>query len=116
MEMNFLKTKTTLIASFFAIITLIALSGLIINQPSQSEGCQGNTCIAPWGPVRMNQRPIYPMRGCGPNSCREFVRSAIIYPPANPQMPQQVVGSPPIGCGFTPGCGPAEMAPYWGSH
>ncbi len=72
--------------------------------PSFSGGCGGGNCsgnmqIAPWGPSNYQERPIYPMRGCGPNGCQKGWRSGIIYPPPTAPYGGQVVSSPPVGCG-----------------
>ncbi len=88
------------------------ISALFINaQPSKAGcGCAGASCtgnmnIAQWGPANYNERPIYPMRGCGPTGCVKGWRSAIITPPPTRPYGGQIYASPPIGCGAPVGCG-----------
>jgi hypothetical protein len=112
--------KKLLFALLAASFGFLAFAAFINAQPSFAgcgSGCGGRSCsgnmnVAQWGPANYNERPIYPMRGCGPMGCQKGWRSAIIYPPPTRPYGGQVISSPPIGCApvgcsAPPGCGAA---------
>lgn len=83
-------------------LSLLGFS-VFITLPSFSNccgmsSCSGNMQIAPWGPSNYQERPIFPLRGCGPMGCQKGWRSGIIYPPPTRPYGGQVISSPPVGC------------------
>ncbi|MDX1921338.1 MAG: hypothetical protein SFU25_11475 [Candidatus Caenarcaniphilales bacterium] len=78
------------------------------------SSCGGNMAIANWGPSNYQERPIYPMRGCGNGGCVKGWRSAIITPPPTAPYGGQVTSCMPVGCAPPVACGPAMPMPYFG--
>gem|GEM_PF-4243198 len=91
-----LLTKVFLLINFSLFIVSLGFKN------SLACGCRGcipcGNEVASWGPSRIQQKPIYPLRGCGPNGCGATnTRSAIIYPCPSPQpLGQVIVRTAPI--------------------
>lgn len=114
------KKNLSLSSLFLSVLFLVIFALLVVVKPSYAGcgggcgGCGGNMAIANWGPSNYQERPIYPMRGCGNGGCTKGWRSAIITPPATAPYGGQVRSCMPVGCAPPVACGPAMPLPYMG--